>query len=73
MAKNDRRRTMVFSNVNKKADYKSASRNKQIIDLDDEIIIGIDNPIRDMEKRKIKLFTLLSSSEKIRMKQNCKY
>lgn len=53
MAKNDRRRTMVFSNVNKKADYKSASRNKQIIDLDDEIIIGIDNPIRDMEKRKI--------------------
>ena len=53
MAKNDRRRTMVFSNVNKKADYKSASRNKQIIDLDDEIIIGIDNPIRDTEKRKI--------------------
>ena len=42
MAKNERTRTMVYSNVNKnkKADKKSASKN-DIIDLDDEIVIGL--------------------------------
>ena len=38
----ERRRTIVYSNVNKKkADNKSASNNKDVIDLDDEIVIGL--------------------------------
>ena len=46
MAKNERKRTMVYSNVNKKnankkADSKSASRNDDIIDLDNEVVIGL--------------------------------
>lgn len=42
MAKNERTRTMVYSNVNKnkKADKKSASKN-DIIDLNDEVVIGL--------------------------------
>ena len=43
MEKNERTRTMVYSNVNKnkKADKKSASKKSNIIDLDDEIVIGL--------------------------------
>ena len=45
MAKNDKKRTrtMVYSNVNKKkkADKKSASNSDDIIDLDNEIVIGL--------------------------------
>ena len=45
MAKNERKRTMVYSNVNKrkgkKADKKSASNSDDIIDLDNEIVIGL--------------------------------
>lgn len=44
MAKNERKRTMVYSNVNKKADKKSASKNNDIINLDNEIVIGL-NPL----------------------------
>lgn len=43
MSKGERRRTLVYSNVNKKADSKSALRNKDLIDLDDEVIIGLPN------------------------------
>ena len=43
MAKSERKRTMVYSNVNKKADYKSASRNNELIDLDNEVVIGLKN------------------------------
>lgn len=47
MAKNERKRTrtMVYSNVNKKkgkkADNKSASNSEDIIDLDNEVVIGL--------------------------------
>ena len=45
MTKNERKRTMVYSNVNKgknkKADKKSASKSNDIIDLDNEIVIGL--------------------------------
>lgn len=41
MAKNERKRTMVYSNVNKKADKKSASKNNDIINLDNEVVIGL--------------------------------
>lgn len=41
MAKNERKRTMVYSNVNKKADSQSASKNEDIIDLDNEFVIGL--------------------------------
>lgn len=45
MSKNERKRTMVYSNVNKnakkKADLKSASDKKDVIDLDEEIVIGL--------------------------------
>lgn len=43
MAKNERTRTMVYSNVNKKkkADNKSAYKNDDVIDLDNEIVIGL--------------------------------
>jgi len=61
MAKNERKRTMVYSNVNKKnkADKKSASKDNDIIDLDDEIIIGLTKFIepkyeQDKDKNKIK-------------------
>ena len=42
MEKNERRRTMVYSNVNKKADRMSAS-NKNLINIDDEVFIGLAN------------------------------
>jgi len=58
MAKNERTRTMVYSNVNKnkKADKKSASKN-DVIDLDDEIVIGLarfpePEDISDKKKKK---------------------
>lgn len=41
MAKNERKRTMVYSNVSKKADKKSASKNNDIINLDNEVVIGL--------------------------------
>lgn len=45
MAKNERKRTMVYSNVNKhgrnRADAKSASNNNEVIDLDEEFVIGL--------------------------------
>ena len=45
MEKGERRRTMVYSNVNKnaknRADNASASSKKDVIDLDDEIVIGL--------------------------------
>ena len=52
----ERRRTMVYSNVNKKADKKSASSNNEKINLDDEIVIGLAQlPKPDISKeRKIK-------------------
>ena len=42
MEKSERKRTMVYSNVNKKkADTKSASRKNDLSDLDNEIFIGV--------------------------------
>lgn len=54
MSKNgERRRTMVYSNVNKKADKKSASNNNEKINLDDEIVIGLAQlPKPDLSKEK---------------------
>lgn len=53
MAKNLRKRTMVYSNVSRKADGKSASNKDDIINLDDEIIIGLAHlPESTKEKRK---------------------
>ena len=52
MAKNERRRTMVYSNVHKKADSKSASQYKEKIDLDNEIVIGLEKPPKPNEKNK---------------------
>lgn len=37
----ERRRTMVYSNVNKKAEMKSAFQRNDVIDLDDEVVIGL--------------------------------
>jgi len=59
LAKNDKKRTraMVYSNVNKKAGKKSASNNNDIIDLDNEIIIGLKTfpePNRNTKKSKNK-------------------
>lgn len=41
MSKNERKRTMVYSNVKKKADSKSASTSGDAIDLDNEVVIGL--------------------------------
>ena len=44
---------MVYSNVNKKADSKSASSKEDVINLDDEIVIGLASfPAPDKEKNK---------------------
>ena len=52
MIKGERKRTMVYSNVNKKADYKSASNKDDVIDLDNEIVIGLASlPKPDMKKQ----------------------
>lgn len=68
MAKNERTRTMVYSNVNKnkKADKESASKN-DIIDLDDEVVIGLakfPEPDEISEKKNKK------KQKKIDMKKN---
>ncbi len=62
MAKNERKRTMVYSNVNKKknnkkADSTSASENDEIIDLDNEVVIGLasfpkPNEVNKKKKKK---------------------
>ena len=59
MAKNERKRTMVYSNVNKKgvnkkADSISASRNEEIIDLDNEVVIGLASFPKPNEVKKKK-------------------
>ena len=56
MAKNERRRTMVYSNVNKKADgNKSASNENDKIDLDNEFVIGLASfPKPDVVEKKKK-------------------
>lgn len=41
MAKGERKRTMVYSNVHKKADSKSASKNNNTLDFDNEVFIGV--------------------------------
>ncbi len=49
----ERRRTMVYSNVGKKADKKSASQKNEKINLDDEIVIGLVKlPEKNMAKEK---------------------
>lgn len=41
MSKGERKRTMVYSNVNKKADSKSASKKNEFSDFDNEVFIGV--------------------------------
>lgn len=58
MSKNERKRTMVYSNVNKKkkADKKSASEKDDVIDLDNEIIIGLARfPEPEVSKKEKKI------------------
>lgn len=65
MAKNERKRTMVYSNVNKKAkvnkkaDDKSASSKDNLIDLDNEFVIGMTSFPKpngvEKKKKKIKI------------------
>lgn len=64
MSKGERRRTMVYSNVNKKADKESASRNNEIIDLDEEIIIGIQGLPKPNEGKKNKVLGKKSKDKK---------
>ena len=58
MSKNERKRTMVYSNVNKnakrKADTESASKNNEIIDLDEEFVIGLASFPKPDEKNQKK-------------------
>ena len=54
MAKNERRRTMVYSNVHKKADSKSASKNNEALDFDNEIFIGVKSFPKPTEVNKKK-------------------
>ena len=54
MAKNERRRTMVYSNVHKKADSKSASKNNDALDFDNEIFIGVKSFPKPTEVNKKK-------------------
>ena len=62
MIKNERKRTMVYSNVskkkktNKKADDKSASQKDNLIDLDNEFVIGMKSfPKPDNVEKKKKI------------------
>ena len=49
----ERRRTMVYSNVGKKAEKKSASQKNEKINLDDEIVIGLAKvPEKNVVKEK---------------------
>ena len=41
MSKVERKRTMVYSNVHKKADFKSASKKNEFSDFDNEVFIGV--------------------------------
>ena len=41
MSKGERKRTMVYSNVHKKADSKSASKKNEFSDFDNEVFIGV--------------------------------
>lgn len=70
MFKNQRTRTMVYSNVNKKnkADSKSAS-NDEIIDLDNEIVIGLAH-IAEPEVEKNKNKKKNEKTKKIKDKEN---
>ena len=54
MAKNERRRTMVYSNVHKKADSKSAYKNNDALDFDNEIFIGVKSFPKPTEVNKKK-------------------
>lgn len=52
----ERRRTIVYSNVNKKAEMKSAFPKKDVIDLDDEVVIGLtkNNARKNNKSKKTK-------------------
>ena len=69
MAKGERRRTMVYSNVNnKKADVKSASNNEDRINLDNEIVIGLASfpkPNEIEKNKKTKKFKKNKKDKKI--------
>lgn len=54
MAKGERKRTMVYSNVHKKADSKSASKNNETIDFDNEVFIGVKSFPKPNEANKRK-------------------
>ncbi len=54
MAKGERRRTMVYSNVHKKADSKSASKNNNTLDFDNEVFIGVKSFPKPNEANKRK-------------------
>ncbi len=54
MSKGERRRTIVYSNLGKKADLKSASQNDNELNWEDVIIIGVNNPIDNNKKKKTK-------------------
>lgn len=54
MAKGERKRTMVYSNVHKKADSKSASRNNDTLDFDNEVFIGVKSFPKPSEVNKKK-------------------
>lgn len=47
-----KKRTMVYSNVNNKAEKKSASKKSDVINLDDEIIIGLKRVPEPKENKK---------------------
>lgn len=67
MSKNERKRTMVYSNVKKKADSKSASKNSNTIDLDEEVVIGLASfpkPNEEGKKKKGKNNQSKSKSDK---------
>lgn len=54
MAKGERKRTIVYSNVHKKADSKSASKNNDALDFDNEIFIGVKSFPKPTEVNKKK-------------------
>ena len=68
MSKGERKRTMVYSNVNKKkADAKSASKKSEKIDLDEEIFIGLAKfaePETSEKAKKIKKGQAFSKNDK---------
>lgn len=52
MSKGERKRTMVYSNVHKKADSKSASKKNEFSDFDNEVFIGVKNTPKPNEVNK---------------------